>query len=361
MHAMPNLLLTLLFALAAFGCGDSVNLGDNPEHWFDGDAVRGGSTTVPITMYEGLSPATYAVDDSTLFVTFVEGQPSGFVAVTVKSCDLASCASTVRIVSQQTYPSASAMPTPLLAVAGSEFFFQSRDSMGAQYIGACPKSGCASAPRQVGFASAPSLVATDDAIYWCSSSSINRCPREWCDMPTQRSLDAIAHAPGQSATKLSFLFVADGYAYIAGPGGVARVKGDLAADPDWIYPSELPMGGIAARGDWVYFSVAALTGQLLRCPVSGCVGDAEVMVSGQRWPSWLAVDDATLYWFNFTGDDRGESLVTLGAVAVDGSSGPRTVLSKVPLMTNRPIFMNAHHLYWMDASDGHTKIRALAK
>src|SRR5690349_19777467 len=106
MRASRSSLFVLLAALVAQGCGDSVNLGDNAEHWFDGDAIGGGSAGAPFTIYSGDKfPMSYAVDDTTLYAAFAEQDrdaPASGVAI-LKSCELASCASTVRVLYQQPF------------------------------------------------------------------------------------------------------------------------------------------------------------------------------------------------------------------------------------------------------------------
>jgi len=358
--------LTLLGALAAAGCGDSVSLGNEVQYWYDGDAAHGGSTTEPLSLYEGTSsPSIYAVDDTTLFTTFGErDQKRGeSLLVTVKSCELASCAGTLRTLYEQLYPSVIDAPSVVLAVGGSEIFFASRDSLGGSYIVACPRSGCTHAPRQVVSVrgQAKRLVATDAHVYWDDGSSLWRCAREGCTTPATRNLDAVARPPIGGNFGMTSFTIADEYAYVVGPGGLARLKADLSSDPDWVYRSELPIRGIAARGDWIYFGISTLTGEIRRCPVTGCVGDPEGVASGQHWPSWLAVDDRTLYWFNFISDPGPTGPGSLGAAATDGPSEPRTLLSDLPLDSYMPIAMNAHHLYWMEIFNNRLRLRTLAK
>src|SRR5689334_17524287 len=98
-----RLLFVLLGGPLAQGCGDSVNLGAGAEHWFDGDAAHGGSTTEPVRLYEGTKyPLNFAVDETTIYVSFIEGDVDSRLAV-LKACELASCASTLRVVHQQAF------------------------------------------------------------------------------------------------------------------------------------------------------------------------------------------------------------------------------------------------------------------
>src|SRR6185503_10377935 len=99
---------------------------------------------------------------TTLFTAFIEREPSGpAVVATVKACELASCASTLRMLYRQSFPRDGVVTLDPLAVDGTEFFFESPDSLGATYIVACPRTGCITAPRQVALGNGRYLAAVE--------------------------------------------------------------------------------------------------------------------------------------------------------------------------------------------------------
>jgi hypothetical protein len=205
------------------------------------------------------------------------------------------------------------------------------------------------------------LLATDEDLYWDDGTNIMRCASKGCAKPSSRNLQMIARSPIGDSSDLTSVSIAGEFVYVSGRGGVARLERKLESDPDWIYSSGAPIEGIGAHGDWVYFGISTLTGEVRRCPVTGCLGDPELVASGQRWPSWLAVDERTLYWFNFLSLPGTSTSVSLRSAALGDSVQPRTLLSDVPLLTYMPIFMNAHHLYWVERSEVRARIRTLAK
>jgi hypothetical protein len=253
------------------------------------------------------------------------------------------------------------MPLQVLALSGAEFFFQYRDSLGALYVVACPRTGCTNAPRQLAAGRASHLLATDDDVYWDDGTNIMRCAREGCPAPSSRNLQVIARSATQDASELTSFCIVGDFIYVVGQGGVARLERKLESDPDWIYVSNAPVKGIAAHGDWVYFAISTLTGEVRRCPITGCVGDPEVVTSGQRWPSWLAVDERSLYWFNFHPEPGNTPAVSLRSATLGDSAEPRILVSNVPLLNYIPIFMNAHHFYWAERLEVRARIRSLAK
>jgi hypothetical protein len=111
-------------------------------------------------------------------------------------------------------------------------------------------------------------------------------------------------APPYVQTVQSFVVNGDDV-YVVGADAVTRFKRDLSADAEWAFTSDRPLEGIAADGQWVYFGVSTLAGEIRRCPLTGCAGDAELLASGQPWPSTLTRDAHTLYWINFSSELRG--------------------------------------------------------
>jgi hypothetical protein len=84
---------------------------------------------------------------------------------------------------------------------------------------------------------------------------------------------------------------------------------------------------------------------VMRCPASGCGGNPTVFSSGQNYPLWVAVDEATVYW-----TDAGDYQKPDGAIMkcpIAGCAGAPTML--VPGL-NAPddIVVDAAHLYWTE-------------
>jgi hypothetical protein len=341
-------LLALLGSSAASGCGDAVNLGENVD---SGKPIDGGTAAGVTIVYQDANYFRgFAVDESTLYFAYPGiSEPGTFW----KTCDLEACATTVRTIHNPTndvdlFTTESALAN--LAVANGEIFFTWFDERSEGYLMACPTTGCGDSPRKLTRVSlqASDLSATEEAVYWDDGVSLFKCAREGCSAPTSRNLAAFVPTGSQGLAPWNSMVVAGDFAYVTGSMTLARLKRDLSADPDWVYKSVLPIRGVAVSGEWVYFGVATLDGELRRCPLTGCIGEPEVVASGQPWPSSMVADERALHWLNYQPDGPNSLVGSMAAVTLDGQSTPRTLANGLKLRPDMRIRMNSHHVYWAE-------------
>ena len=116
---------------------------------------------------------------------------------------------------------------------------------------------------------------------------------------------------------------------------------------------ELPLGGIAVSGPWVYFGIQTLTGEVRRCPVTGCVAWANPghRCQGRAGRPMRMADERKVYWLNFPTRVDTALPGSLIAAANDGTSSPKTLASDLKFVHHPPpVMMNSHHVFWADAA-----------
>jgi hypothetical protein len=88
LRRLQVLLPGLLGWFTTLGCGgESSNPGiKNFETWFDGNALDPAKTAVPTTLYAGNERGlvTYAVDESSLFVSFSDGSAGNTISLSAQ-------------------------------------------------------------------------------------------------------------------------------------------------------------------------------------------------------------------------------------------------------------------------------------
>ncbi len=358
---LAHFLLALAGSSAVSGCGGAVNLGGNAD---GGSAIEGGTSPGITMVYEKKEEyfQGFAVDEATLYFSYAgRSEPYFFL----QACDLGACDATVRTL-YRANPESIIPDLSLseLSLAKGEIFFAFTDEREALFIMACPTTGCGGAPRKLTPAGlVHHLFATEEAVYWHDGVRLHTCAREGCSAPTSRNLAAIVRTAG-AESPLNSLFVAGDFAYVASTGALVRLQRDLSAEPDWVYRSDRPIKGVAVSGDWVYFAIATHDGEVRRCPLAGCVGDPEVVASGQPRPMSLVVDERALHWLNYPTDSPVNLTGSVAAVTLDSRSTARILATGLKLRPDMRIRMNSHHVYWAetDSVPGPiSQIRSIAK
>jgi hypothetical protein len=375
LRRLQGLLPGLLGWFTTLGCGGGQSEPGitRSETWFDGNALDPAKTAIPTTLYAGNAKGilAYAVDESSLFIAFSENtDPNGLAGQTIslKSCSLDSCAKTVRTLYRRAVPPDWVFGA--FAVADDEIVFTAVDDAGP-LIMACPLTGCDTGARTVSaptegtggaFVNVRSMIVADDDLFWISGHLIWRCSRAGGAKPIAKDIPQITRTE-EFGVGLDALVVSGEFVYAASRLGVARIKRDWWADPDWFFAGDgrEPIQGIAVAGSSVYFGVASMIGGLRRCPLTGCQGGAETVIA-ESGPWSLAADERALYWISdpnspSTGYARPSALLT---TPLDGSTSPKALATFISQDSHWPLIMNSGHIYWRDSSGerGHPGVGA---
>jgi hypothetical protein len=210
----------------------------------------------------------------------------------------------------------------------------------------CAKTGCGAQPDVV--VKGPYVVggiAVDaERIYFSAENSgqVYTCPIAGCS----GAPDLLAsNQPGPTLLALDGL---EAYWLVGGGVNSCEVFG-CSDSPNPIAQGGPPsLEGLAVRGGWVFWSELQ-TGQVRRCPTSGCADGSLTLAAGEHWPSRLATDGVDVYWAA-TGDSTGGGSVK--RCAVGGCAGVPTVLASDP-GAPQGLALDAHAVYWTDVLDGH--------
>jgi hypothetical protein len=107
--------------------------------------------------------------------------------------------------------------------------------------------------------------------------------------------------------------------------GVFRIRKDGSGAPEVIVQDSI-VGGVAVSVTGVYFTTRVLTGALRRCPLTGCQGPGDVVVSGQRWPAGVHADsEAAYFWLIAPGTSTSTMPSTLVTCQLPDGGGVRTL------------------------------------
>ncbi len=291
----------LLFPIATLACGSrAIDLNGA------GVAITASpDPTVLGTVRE--SVGQIAVDDTRVYwlgvdqgITDVYGQQADIDAVewTLYGCDKTRCASTL-----VTYSTQVAAGTGFGVRGGQIYWF---DVPGGTSINVMASSTTgAPAPRTIATEEDEDWTDAvaffdDDAIYYYTNSEIRALA-----LPDGGSSKTLATLPAQPALTLSaqgdYLYWIAALAQLTGSIQRTRKDGtsvvetladslqiDALADPVG------PRGGLALDSSYFYWVESVLVGSIKRCPLAGCVGAPEALLSPVRSPTgiWLAGTDA---------------------------------------------------------------------
>lgn len=124
---------------------------------------------------------------------------------------------------------------------------------------------------------------------------VQRC--EIADCTGTLSLFSMIAPPGEAAYDGASQIVPDGeYLYLSSGTRILRTRKDGTGDFEVIARDQQNIGAIAVRGDTVFWTESILLGRIQSCPISGCAGSPEVVVSNLHTPKELAVDDEYIYF-----------------------------------------------------------------
>jgi hypothetical protein len=293
------------------GPGDSASGDDGPASDCDG-SLCGIETIVSGLIQAG----TIAVDGTNVYV-----DDQGSTTGTVYQCDKTGCA----------------MPTVLgpgyaTGIVSDAHNVYWNDFSGGKIV-RCAIGGCANAPPVVApiESQAEGLSFDGTNLYWASAGRIRTCPAPACGSPSILAsgqsgvvvtsaetavvywvssgslLGCGAGGCGQNPTTIlsstanGDVFVKDGSAYFtSGNAIVSCPVTSTCAVPHTIGSSNAPFG-IASDGNDVYWLDEFLA-QVYRCPVTGCVGSAEVFADQTSFDpageigTNVALDGEFVYW-----------------------------------------------------------------
>ncbi len=160
---------------------------------------------------------------------------------------------------------------------------------------ACTSPGCSS-PTILATGQSPVIVTTSAetaTVYWISSGSLLGCAATGCN---QTPTVVTSNIPNAGS-----VIVADGFAYYtSGNSIVSCPVSSTCAFPHTIGSSYSPFG-LASDGSYVYW-LDDLIAQVFRCPVTGCVGSAEVFADQSSFDpagetgANVALDGEYVYW-----------------------------------------------------------------
>jgi len=303
-----------LFLVAALllGCGSNVSLGDNTEERWRDASVAVADRTVPSTVYEGaLQVVGFTVDDSDLYV-LLENYHADSSRLELVTCPVDQCGSQRRtLFSTAIAKDRGVLSKRALVHIRDQLFWLTEGGTPANAIARCSTLGCQDGPELVYESSGIALLAGDqDFLYWAELES---------QQIVRRAVDSVA--PPQSLYGWEFWPPGDqpslieeyaDYLYWINDKGISRLPKDGSHAPELIV-SELGIGGLSVSAGGLYFSTRVLTGRLLHCPLSGCPGKLEELVTGQRWPTSVYADSEQVYWINAQRSNsslRSDSLVT---------------------------------------------------
>ncbi len=159
----------------------------------------------------------------------------------------------------------------------------------------CASPACAS-PLLLATGQSPEIVTTSAetaSVYWLSSGSLLGCAATGCNQ-TPSVVTANIPNPGS-------VIVADGFAYYtSGNAIVSCPVSSACVNPRTIGSSSAPFG-LASDGSDVYWLDENIA-QVYRCPITGCVGSAEVFADQSSFDpageigANVALDGEYAYW-----------------------------------------------------------------
>ena len=283
----------LVVALFALSCSKSVELSRSPE-------LRP-STDPTVLAGIGEEVGAMAVDNVRLYWSGSQGS-NALGASALRSCNKQHC-----LDSLVTYdPDGASTNTNFGVIDGQIYWLHLLASEPAVWeIRACDAAGCGNAPRTVGrgILDFPSTVTfSANTVFIGNGNTISSVP-----------LSATAADPKfvlQARSAFYLLSAQEPYLYWISQGdygrGVvlerARTDGTgalevLAENLEVIFNGgPFPQSGLALDASYVYWSQGTLAGSIARCPLAGCNGAPEVVVTPVRSPTTLALDGQRLYW-----------------------------------------------------------------
>jgi hypothetical protein len=374
---MKTFVTTLAFLLLACSSKPTVDLGGNSAYagWSDtkrsNAATTSGTPAAPEVLYQGNNVTAMAVDETTIAAIIMDEQ-----SVHIDACQLADCKGTLQTLYVQsigTYIESSANGTTTngigltyLLVSQGEVIWQEVTTSGDHevtpsgdfFFVLCPSSGCPSGPRTIASANnVRALTVNADSVFWLDEDRLAACPKSGCETPLSIPLSDAVQSSLFSGNSSPVLLESAGVLYASGGRGIFSVPADFSADLTPIHTDPVGVTGLAVVGEYVYFARSILTGEIRRCPISGCA-TSEVVTAAPDWPNNLIGDEKAVYWTHRTPEiyDSTDELYTqaISKFPLTGASAGATdmvTFEDVRYVIERPSpSINSHHVYWAEAT-----------
>ncbi len=299
--------LAILPTLLALGCSSSVELSAPPHLTASSDP-----TVLAVINEQVLK---IAVDDERIYWlgSLVGSNGYAYDSGTLHSCEKQNC-----VGSLMTYGVAgSAFLGSPIGLAGGQVYWWAQGA-GYAVLNACHVSGCGHGARTVSsqvpeFVAQPAAFSADYA--YIASPPVTgdelvmlRIPLPGNDAQPEPlfAMDASGVDPSRCPTcDIQAMAVQGDYLYWQGLGEsdtatstIQRARIDGSGEVE-ILADHLGIDHSAALtldASHVYWSDDVLSGSIVRCPLSGCVGAPESLVGPVRLPTTLQVDGPNLYW-----------------------------------------------------------------
>jgi hypothetical protein len=367
--------------LGACGGKDAVDLGGNSANagWADTKGSVAATPTasapaVPETLYNGDYVRAIAVDETTIAAA-IQSPDRNHIDI----CQLANCRGTLQTIYREAFnecpDSGSGSPSRFehLLISHGEVIWPACTSASGTRLMACAISGCPDGAREISPAGwIQAMAASADWIYWWDrnpDSGIARCPRAGCEVVEfQPMSDANTElfSSGNGAFRLA-LDESRGVLYASGGLGISRMPTDSSAELTPFYVDPVGVSGLAVVGEQIYFALSTLTGEIRRCPVTGCEQGPELVVLAPRWPIGPIADKKAVYWLslaqtNFITPSQAIDVVisdfpldgtATGGIEVASFDDDNGYTMGWESGAPRPV-MNSHHVYWSELGGSKT-------
>jgi len=241
-----------------------------------------------------------AVDDQRIYWT---GNVSGSVTAlgSVHSCRKEDCVDTLL-----TYGTQNTAAMGSIGLANGEVYWLERTLLHGQTffaLRACAVDGCNGEPRTVAANLKQDRFSVSGGYGYLSTySEMSRVLLSATNADPQR-LFSLGNFSANSVT------AAGDYLYWIGQAdyqskdsyvvqrALADGSGPVETLADHLGVSDYPSGiGVAVDASYVYWTSYGLSGSIVRCPLTGCVGVPEQVISPIRAPTRLILDGSILYW-----------------------------------------------------------------
>lgn len=292
--------IAILVSVFALSCArKALDLQANPHLTASRDPTSLGSID------EQVGPI--AVDAERLYWLGSQGGYTDGGGASLRSCKKQACAESV-----VTYDADEAEPSANFGVENGQIYwahFLGTDNVGrpSWSLSACPVSGCAGAPRAVvaDVSDVYSVAYASDAIYlggYRVALSGDAPPL---------ALDATITDYGRLGVHENYLYWVDNQSALPGMETLHRILTNGTGTAETLANGvELsPYGSVnvanryfasefAFDSSYIYWSQGTLSGAIVRCPLTGCPGAPEIIVSPVRTPLTIVVDGSQLYFLH---------------------------------------------------------------
>ncbi len=252
-----------------------------------------------------------------------------------------------------------AIPLDLAYVESQGVLFWNYDegpTSGPGGIASCATMGCAATASLLGTSAAPTLGVSliDSGVYTMTFDPMGEilgCTVPGCDggtLPAVSTSLTVVNGSRITAGDGQLFWTTATTVSACDPGsGCSRVA--IASDPMASYY------GIAELGGNVYFTNGLANGSIDTCPIMGCAGTPNVIVSGEYKPGLLAVDGTSVYWL--ANDPVAYQVRSCPLSGCPG--GPRMLAMSANQFAS--IAVDATAVYWAEQTTPNATIWKMAK